>query len=1018
MQRTLPQFLVITVCFVGGVIASFCAGQDLAPFMPRQHDNTVMGWQDGFPAIVEDAPWRRFVRTGLYSFVLDTDRIRIPRLGPADEPRGDGAELSLNVVVDGKTYTCNQGVEWSRFAGPRVIESGRFLQRADVNGLVFEAKDGSTLHAESRFESAAWPDQLALTLAIRAGESPFTSGDKCWGRVNGGFGLSSRTKFTSTPQECHATSAFTLCLWAFLSPDFQVGPHAPWLVCKNGNETVDGNYGIMLSREGVPTVRLNIGGGNENAVAYKSSPRHALRVNQWNHLALSYDNQTLRLVVNGNSAVEEAIGKHRQAPRGGLAIGGREDGASSYSIRGAVDEVFVFDRALDIREMRMLENVPEQDHDGRLKPLQKWTFRDDVAMRSSRPREKWENAVVEVSVFDQTDAVTSRSAQPKGHDADQWLTATVTIDPVNRKPVSVSDSLVVTADNVLPDGSINGKPRPASVEPSLGCYKINLDNLVPLPPPNRQGPSNDSMERVRINLSNPTDRAQIARLMFEKTGGGFKQRLGQPITGISAILRDTDGNPTGIPIQLSKNWHDHPEAGVYSGTWFHGISQVRVPAGQSIELELSIIYGHWGGVAAASHAQLSLIGWGTNTLWDQSAMGAWGESICYNPEQALGECTVTDVRPVMVTPMSGGKQWNWTNNVGGADFFRFFDTAGKRGFHAAMEVDRRRQGPCLTEIQYSGKIGDTGIRHRITSSLSRTDDLVRATYRIRMDVDAPVEFERFVIFQTGADTYTYTQDRKLAVGQATGLISEWNAHWGGNVNRGDAIQCSDTDAGGNYWASLHATEATSGKRGAWANRGFVIRDWQAVLGGQSAAAWITEHGTDIRTRAVSTLDLIPPPKLRKLLPGDYVEATVEFVVVPQFATDYYGPNESLRAALNEHADTWKMIQREARLGALKADTRIGKLSSLYPGVTIETDNDAAKFDLEGGLGYVPITFTGLTSHRDYTVTVDGTRLDQAVHGNDFWQTDYDTKSRRWSQTFNLPAHEGKRMTIKFGRKPL
>ncbi|MBT4757527.1 MAG: hypothetical protein HOO08_03950, partial [Opitutae bacterium] len=29
-------------------------------------------------------------------------------------------------------------------------------------------------------------------------------------------------------------------------------------------------------------------------------------------------------------------------------------------------------------------------------------------------------------------------------------------------------------------------------------------------------------------------------------------------------------------------------------------------------------------------------------------------------------------------------------------------------------------------------------------------------------------------------------------------------------------------------------------------------------------------------------------------------------------------------------------------------------------------------------------------------------LDQSVHGNDFWQTDYDAKSNSFKMTFNLP----------------
>lgn len=111
------------------------------------------------------------------------------------------------------------------------------------------------------------------------------------------------------------------------------------------------------------------------------------------------------------------------------------------------------------------------------------------------------------------------------------------------------------------------------------------------------------------------------------TAAAIRLPISSPITGMSAVLRDSAGNPTGIPIQISKNWHGRPEGGVYAGVWFHGFSQVHLPPGAQLELELTLVYGHWAGFAAASHAQLCLIGWGSNPMWDQSALGSWGESI-------------------------------------------------------------------------------------------------------------------------------------------------------------------------------------------------------------------------------------------------------------------------------------------------------------------------------------------------------------------------------------------------------
>ena len=130
------------------------------------------------------APWRRCLQTGYYAMVLDTQTLRIPHFGPvpggvsyAAAARADNgvwqnlppAELALNITAGGKTYRCTAGGAWTEFTGPRLIESGRFLQRADVTDLVFTAEDGARLNVEARFETVAWPDRLGLILAARPG---------------------------------------------------------------------------------------------------------------------------------------------------------------------------------------------------------------------------------------------------------------------------------------------------------------------------------------------------------------------------------------------------------------------------------------------------------------------------------------------------------------------------------------------------------------------------------------------------------------------------------------------------------------------------------------------------------------------------------------------------------------------------------------------------------------------------------------------------------------------------------
>ena len=547
-----------------------------------------------------------------------------------------------------------------------------------------------------------------------------------------------------------------------------------------------------------------------------------------------------------------------------------------------------------------------------------------------------------------------------------------------------------------------GAQRPVNYEASRGWHRVDLNGIAPIVPPGAGEKRNDAIERVKLLLTNPSAQAQTARLLFEKSAGGFRQNIGSSITGVSAVLRDAQGNPTGIPVQLSKNWHRRPEGDVYEGTWFHGFSQVRLPPQSSVELELTLSYGHWGGVAAASHAQLSLIGWGSNQLWDQSALGAWGESICYEPDQAQAQAAITDVRPLMVASMNKNQQWGWTHNVGGGDYFRLFDAQGQIVPHAAMRTAYASQGPCLTKVTYAGRSGE-GLRHSATVSLGRTDDIVRGVYHLRLDVTKATEFSRFVLLQIGADTYSYTGERKMALGNETGLLQEWNTQWGGNMVRQGPHEC----VGRVPWISLHEAVARREKdeAGAWANRGLVIRSWQARLGGKNAAPWIVERGVNTQGQPTSTLDIVPPPGVTRLEPGDYVDAVIEHIVMPQAAADYYGPNDALRAALQTNGNSWRMIEREARLGERRVTMQTGTLEGLHPAVTVRAVQNRAAFDLRGGIGYVPITFNNLTTARGFELLFDGQKLDQSVHGNDFWQTDYDATSKRWSLTFNVPIKD-------------
>ncbi len=521
----------------------------------------------------------------------------------------------------------------------------------------------------------------------------------------------------------------------------------------------------------------------------------------------------------------------------------------------------------------------------------------------------------------------------------------------------------------------------------------------------------DHLDRIGLTLSNPGSRETDLRLLFAKDG----RFTG--ITGLTPMLRDVDGYPTGIPVQISKNWHRSSGSKLlYQGPWFHGLTLLHLPPHSEMRLELDIAYARWGGVPAASHAQLCLIGWGTNQLWEEAAIGSFGESICYDPDVNLERAMIDDVRPLMVWRMGAQrKKWSWTNNVGGGDFLVYFDAEGHKQYLSRMRTAYRAYGPNLTDVVYAGQTPDGHISAQFEVSSPRSDDINRALHRIRYDVLKPTPFTRLAFYQLGADHYNDHQFERLARGNRTGLLEEWSFRKGGLRYDRTGIPCP----GEAPWFSLHQAVSKDQKGGAWANRGLVIRSWKARLGGKEASIpYVSCYGTEDGVPGMN-VELSPPPGVKELLPGDFVEAEVELVVMPMSAADYYGPNANLRAALETGGNTWKPIHREAAGNDVRILALRGSLLRRNPPTVEVAADGTAAIEVEGGLGYVPVTFRGLDSYRGYTLYRgrgrQRARVDQAVHGNDFWQADYDPVRETWSLTFNVPldAPGDRRETVRF-----
>ena len=549
-----------------------------------------------------------------------------------------------------------------------------------------------------------------------------------------------------------------------------------------------------------------------------------------------------------------------------------------------------------------------------------------------------------------------------------------------------------------------------SYDPTLGCHIVRLPEK---PWSNAKGTYYaeehlDRLDRWSLTLRNDTDHATAARLMFV-------QENQLPITGFTPMWCDPDGTPSGLPVQISKNWHQRVEKGhlPHEGPWFHGCSVVPLPAKSRRELLFQMAYARYGSVPAASHAQLSLIGWGHNQFWDEAAIGSFGESICYEPGRVQRRCFIDDMRPLLTLPVAGGQPWGWAENCGGGDFLVWLDDRGAyRGFRATR-TDYRAYGPCRTEVRYLEETAGEEIAARMEVSLTRSDDYLRAFHRLRYDVMKAVKFQRLAFFQLGADFYNDTPARQVAIGDLQGMREEWSPPRAQDAFDRRAVAL----VGVQPWVSIHGLERTAlAKGGAAASRGLVIRSWRARLGGEDCPMpHLSTYGNEWgRGNFKTVVELAPPPGLSALQPGDYVEAEVEIVVFPADAKSYYGPNQPFREALAAGADTWRLVHREAAGNALRVEARRGKAVRVYPLVVAVDAGEGFEASVQGGVGWLPVTFSGLASHRGYELRANGEPFNQAIHGHDYWQTDFDPATGTWSQTYNLPRNTPQPLRLEFG----
>jgi len=510
-------------------------------------------------------------------------------------------------------------------------------------------------------------------------------------------------------------------------------------------------------------------------------------------------------------------------------------------------------------------------------------------------------------------------------------------------PVINPESIVVSAQDLQHDRNIISQ---YDSDTSAIKFVLPVDAV-------RFPEHNNRFDSFVFELKNSSDEPIDIPLVFE-------ERAARAVTGTVMSLTDPeDDSPLGLAVQISKNWHNNSQTGIdraFMGTWLRGSTYLSLAAGESKKIKLNIIFGHWGDTAAVSHSHLSLIGWGargnSNWKWDESALGAWGESMTYDPTQGSASAFIADVRPSYTFGIRDD-QYNWTENVGGGDFLVYFDANNQYRWPKKVKTAYQWTGPKVTKVLYSGVTDDDKIRFSYQTQLIASNDYHRRIHRYRYTfLESVVAPKQLVFYQTAANYYPGPSFNNYAIGDINGLVNDVTVSTG---------VLSDTGhfSFNNRWLSINDLDAIPGS--AKANRGIIQR--YSKLNGEVLPVYMHKTRSDWGSSSSMLFNLSTQNMAQSYDSGDVVEGEYEFVLTPKNSELYWGPDAEFANRLNAHSSSWNAVFDEFIYNdSLSVKTRIGQLESEYPvsiAASAASQNQRhlvlTDFILnKGGIGHVPI----------------------------------------------------------------
>ena len=553
------------------------------------------------------------------------------------------------------------------------------------------------------------------------------------------------------------------------------------------------------------------------------------------------------------------------------------------------------------------------------------------------------------------------------------------------------DTTALNPPTSIPSATMwNGANLTRSWDSEIGGLRLDLPTGGVNPSTNKK-----TVHEYTFTVNNPTNAPANIPLIFAP------DRV-RAATGTVMTLCHDDGRPTGIPVQVSKNWHGTAGSTPHAGRWLRGYTMVPLAAGASQTFRLKTIYGYWGNgtFGTVSHSSLSLIGWSNlyTWKWDEAALGAWGESMTYDISQHAGGAVCGDVRPTFTTPFNGATTHSWTENVGGADFLNYYNSSNVYQPAKRLKTCYRWPGPNMTEVLYSGVTADDKIRFTYRTRACGTMDYNRRfhsyKYEFLQDVINP---RRLAFYQMSADYYFTSFFSDYYEGGATGLGSAKTTSPSGNGYNEASFPFT------NRWLAINDTSAGADTPNA--NRGLISTG--SKLNGLPLDLHMHPYS---RTWGSTTtlFDLSSDSVRRSYSSGDVVEGEISFILPAKSPSVYWGSDSEFSNRITNSTQPWESVLDEFQYNHEVAVTmHQGTMIKNYPlEINCTATLTLADFTINsGGIGHLPVLLknvppsTKLTAQR-YLNGAWTDLEDVQVNQHDYYQGYYDS-SGKMNYTFSL-----------------